>query len=173
MSQQSIEPPGQSSPDKVHSARNRRWVAGMVAAAGVAALVAIWLWWSGHALSPEEQLLVGTWAVPLPPNPPPHAIQQIYELRPDGCLALIGRPVDSTAGSFQEIWIGTWRVVDGQLLLEAFGPDPRPLVERILDSRSVGATRMRDRFHILGQTNGTLQLEGTSGYVLRLERLLE
>jgi hypothetical protein len=146
-------------------------VAGVVVVAGLVALAA-WLWTPGRALGPAEEPLVGTWAIQLPPDAPPNAVQQVFELQPRGRLVRVARPVDSTAGGGDEPMSGTWSVEDGYLLTEAVGPGPNSLAERILGG-GPARRRAQDRFRIIEQTAASLKLQGPSGAVLRLERVPE
>jgi hypothetical protein len=121
---------------------------------------------------------VGTWLIPIGPNPPANAVRTVYEFGANRRLIVHSVPVGDAAAASQ--MTGTWGVEDGKLVMEAVGRDERPVGDRVLNQFGISSPklfgnnpeppRMRVRWRILGREGGTLRLEDEPGSVLPFER---
>ena len=151
-------------PARFWTLRRRLLIAGIV----VAGVVAIWYVRLPAPLTTAETKLVGTWTLPMPPNPSPKAVQQIFEMRADHTLIEYRRPVATGVKSISRK--GSWRLEEGTLVWETQPQDVWKRVVSVMD----GAKRLKSfyiiRMRYLGCEDDAFQVEGSDGSPATFER---
>jgi hypothetical protein len=140
--------------------------------------IALLYWSYSCPLALAERELVGKWAIPIGLNPPANAVQTVYEFRVNRGLTVFSRPIGDVTAASQ--MTGTWRIEDGHLVMDAIGPESRPVGDRVLGYFGVSSPKlfgnnpdpphMQSHYRILGCEGGILRLEDEPGSVLPLVR---
>jgi hypothetical protein len=117
---------------------------------------ATWSFWR-PSLTTDEEALVGKWTLPMGPNPPPNAVQQIYWLQPGRKFLFGGRPVGANSTNFS--MVGTWRVEDDCLVLNADRVESLGTKLSKLFGTPPSSSHWHERIRILGRDDEGLQIE--------------
>ena len=120
--------------------------------------VPIWYLQLPAQLTTAESQLVGTWTFPLPANPPPNAIQQIYEMRSDRTIVKYGKSV--LTGIMTVRGKGTWGL-DGEMLVwKVANVDVSARFRAFMDGRP---SSYESRMRYLGVKGDSFFIETTDG----------
>jgi hypothetical protein len=131
------------------------------------AFLGVWYFWT-PPMTPTEMALVGKWTLPMVPNPPSNAVQQVYWLQPGGKFLFGGRPIGDTSTRYG--MAGTWRLEDGHLILKAQRRESLADDLAQLFGQAPHSGLMDERIRILSHDGAALQIEGAGGSVCTLLR---
>lgn len=120
-----------------------------------------WFWPLASPLTNAEQTIVGKWTLPMGPNPPSNAVQQIFWMQPDRKFLFGSRPVGTDEIKYS--MAGSWRLDDGQLIMQADQIESVGASVQRLVGNSPRRGRMEDRMRVLGADGKTVRVEAADG----------